>query len=145
MFECTPEENEWSATYRKAAVNGYIFNHWWTNFHYFFNRENFEQVALNIQIWVGVMQNIKIQKCYFLGLVALSPEIQKTTRETHIICKLYHFVICRLIDIALHRKNYNCHIKFCTFYRPDNAFSREHSNTKPIHWRSAGKPELPIR
>ena len=42
----------------------------------FFNRENFEQAALNIQIWVGVLHNIKIQKCYFLGLVALSPEIQ---------------------------------------------------------------------
>ena len=42
----------------------------------FFNRENFEQAALNIQIWVGVMHNIKIQKCYFLGLAAFSPEIQ---------------------------------------------------------------------
>ena len=42
----------------------------------FLNRENFEQAALNIQIWVGVLHNIKIQKCYFLGLVALSPEIQ---------------------------------------------------------------------
>ena len=42
----------------------------------FFNRENFEQAALNIQIWVGVLHNINIQKCYFLGLVALSPEIQ---------------------------------------------------------------------
>ena len=42
----------------------------------FFNRENFEQAALNIQIWAGVLHNIKIQKCYFLGLVALSPEIQ---------------------------------------------------------------------
>ena len=42
----------------------------------FFNRENFEQAALDIEIWVGVLHNIKIQKCYFLGLVALSPEIQ---------------------------------------------------------------------
>ena len=42
----------------------------------FFNRENFEQAVLNIQIWAGVLHNIKIQKCYFLGLVALSPEIQ---------------------------------------------------------------------
>ena len=41
----------------------------------FFNRENFEQ-ALNIQIWVGVPHNIKIHKCYFLGLVAVSLEIQ---------------------------------------------------------------------
>ena len=42
----------------------------------FFDRENFEQAALNIQIWVGVLYNIKIHKCYFLGLVALSPDIQ---------------------------------------------------------------------
>ena len=42
----------------------------------FFNRQNFEQGALNIQIWVGVLHNNKIQKCYFLGLVALSLEIQ---------------------------------------------------------------------
>ena len=42
----------------------------------FFKRENFEQATLNIQIWVAVLHNIKIQKCYFLGLVALSPEIQ---------------------------------------------------------------------
>ena len=27
LFECTPEENEESATYRKTAVNGYIFSH----------------------------------------------------------------------------------------------------------------------
>ena len=42
----------------------------------FFDRENFEQAGLNIQIWVGVLYNIKIHKCYFLGLVALSPDIQ---------------------------------------------------------------------
>ena len=42
----------------------------------FFDRENFEQAALNIQIWVGVLRNIKIHKRYFLRLVALSPEIQ---------------------------------------------------------------------
>ena len=42
----------------------------------FFKRENFEQAALNIQIWVGALNNIKIQKCPFLGLIALSPEIQ---------------------------------------------------------------------
>ena len=42
----------------------------------FFSRQNFEQAALNIQIWVGVLHNIKIHKCYFLGLVALSPQIQ---------------------------------------------------------------------
>ena len=41
-----------------------------------FYRENFEQAALNIQIWVGVLHDIKIHKCYFLGLVALSLEIQ---------------------------------------------------------------------
>ena len=42
----------------------------------FVNRENLDQGALNIQIWVGVLHNIKIQECYFLGLVALSQEIQ---------------------------------------------------------------------
>ena len=42
----------------------------------FFDRENFEQAALNIQIWVGVLHNIKVHTCYFLGLDALSPEIQ---------------------------------------------------------------------
>ena len=42
----------------------------------FFNRENFEQATLNIQIWVGLLHNIKLQKCYFLRLFALSPEIQ---------------------------------------------------------------------
>ena len=37
----------------------------------FFNRENFGQAVLNMQIyWVGVLHNIKIQKGYFLGLVA---------------------------------------------------------------------------
>ena len=42
----------------------------------FFDRVNFEQAVLNIQIWVGVLHNINIQKCYFFGLVALSPIIQ---------------------------------------------------------------------
>ena len=42
----------------------------------FFNRENFEQAALNIQIWGGVLHNIKTKKCYFLGIVALSLDIQ---------------------------------------------------------------------
>ena len=41
-----------------------------------FNRENFEQAALNIQIWVGLLHNIMTQKCYFLGLVALCSGIQ---------------------------------------------------------------------
>ena len=52
-----------------SVINGIIFI-------IFFNRENFEQAVLNIQIWVGVMHNIKIHQCYFLGLVADSPEIQ---------------------------------------------------------------------
>ena len=30
--------------------------------------------TLNIQIWLGLLYNIMIQKCYFLELVALSPE-----------------------------------------------------------------------
>ena len=56
----------------------------------FFNRQSFEQATLKIQIWVGVLENIKIQKCYFLGLVALILEIQtgkKTGRlpERHIL------------------------------------------------------------
>ena len=42
----------------------------------FFDRENFEQAVLNIQIWLGTLHNIKIQKCHFLGQVALSPKIQ---------------------------------------------------------------------
>ena len=50
-----------------SVIDGQIF--------IFFDRENFEQVALNIQIKVGVLHNIKIHKCYFLGLVAFSPEI----------------------------------------------------------------------
>ena len=55
-----------------SVIDGVIFNF----LKIFFGRENFEQVALNVQIWVGVLHNIKIHKCYFLGLVALSPEIQ---------------------------------------------------------------------
>ena len=42
----------------------------------FVNRENFEQAALNIQIWVEILDNIEIHKCFFLGLVNLIPEIQ---------------------------------------------------------------------
>ena len=38
----------------------------------FFNTENFEHAALNIQIWLGLMHNFLIHKCYFLGLVAFS-------------------------------------------------------------------------
>ena len=73
MFECTPALNEKIETYRKqpslaifSVIDGLIFIT-------FFNREIFEQAALNMQIWVGVMHNIKIHKCYFLALVALSP------------------------------------------------------------------------
>ena len=74
-----------------------------------------ERTLSNIQIWVEVLHNIKIQKGYFLGLVAFSPEIQywnvgqetngKTTREIYIICEFYFVVICLLIDIALHGKS----------------------------------------
>ena len=73
MFEWTPEENEPTEKQPSMAIfsviDGQIFI-------IFLNRENFEQAALNIKICVGVLHNIKIQKCYFLGLVALSPEIQ---------------------------------------------------------------------
>ena len=59
--------------YRKATVNGYTFNYWWTNFH-FINRDNFGKAVLNIQIWVGLLHNIMIHKCFFQGLVALNRE-----------------------------------------------------------------------
>ena len=52
-----------------SVIDGLIF-------FFFFNREIFKQAWLNIQIWAGVLNNTKIHKCYFLGLVALSPEIQ---------------------------------------------------------------------
>ena len=90
-----PRKKWLNATYRKVAVSGYIFSHWRTNFYYFFNRKNFEQAVLNhshkkwkdyvfsflmtmakYTIWVVVLHNIKIHKCYFLGLVALTLEIQ---------------------------------------------------------------------
>ena len=63
--------------YIKAAVNSSTFSHWWTNMYYFFNRENFEQAALDINIWVGLLHNITIHKCYFLGPAALSSRIQR--------------------------------------------------------------------
>ena len=48
-------------------------------------------------------------------------------------------VVCDLIDNALHRQNnYNYHLNFSTFYRPD-----KFSNTKLIHWVSASKLEVP--
>ena len=53
-----------------SVIDGLIF------FFFFFSRVTFAQAALNIQIRVGVLLNIKIHKCYFLVLVALSPEIQ---------------------------------------------------------------------
>ena len=79
----------------------------------FFDRENFEQAALNIQIWVRVLHNIKTHKCYFLGLAALSPKFNTKIlhkrqmgrlleRRSYIICELRFGVICRHIDIALH-------------------------------------------
>ena len=36
-----------------------------------FNKENFEQGTINIQIWVELLHNIMIHECYFLGLGAL--------------------------------------------------------------------------
>ena len=54
-----------------SVIDGLIFI-----FFFFFSRVTFAQAALNIQIRVGVLHNIKIHKCYFLVLVALSPEIQ---------------------------------------------------------------------
>ena len=50
----------------------------------FFNRENFEQVELNIQIWEGVLHNIKIQKCYFLPGNSIDYQ-----RDTHYLRTLF--------------------------------------------------------
>ena len=36
-----------------------------------------KKTALKIQFWVGLLHNIMIHKCCFLGLVALSPGIQR--------------------------------------------------------------------
>ena len=100
----------------------------------FFNRKNFEQAALNIQIWVGVMHNIKIHKCYFLGLVALSPGnsiLKYCTKSKHAHTLSANFILVSFVDwLTSHRteKNYNCYIMFSTFYRPDKVFSREHPN-----------------
>ena len=58
----------YSSTTILSIIDGLIF--------IVFNRENFEQAALNIQIWVGLLHNIMTQKCYFLGLVALYSGIQ---------------------------------------------------------------------
>ena len=49
---------------QKSCRQWLFFSHWWTNFFHFFNRVNFEQAALNIQIWI--LPNIKIHKGYFL-------------------------------------------------------------------------------
>ena len=100
-----------------------------TNFHHFFNRENFKQAVLNIQIWVGV-------------LLPLARKFNRLPERYTLSANFILVSICRLIDITLHGKKYNCHIKSCTFYRTDKVFSGEHSNAKLIHWRSAGKPEL---
>ena len=40
-----------------------------------FNIENLEQAALNIQIWIRLLLNIMIDKCYFLELATLSLRI----------------------------------------------------------------------
>ena len=71
MFECTPgvQPKEKQPSENIFSVIDELI------FIIFFNRENFVQ-ALNKQIWVGVPHNIKIHKCYFLGLVAVSLEIQ---------------------------------------------------------------------
>ena len=53
-------------------------------------------------------------------------------------------LFCRLLSPDLSADlspDSNCHIKSCTFYRPDKVFSRQHSNTKRIHL-SASKLEL---
>ena len=52
-----------------ATIDGLIFI-------IFFNRENFEQAALDIPIWVGLLHYIMVHERYFLGLVALSQEVQ---------------------------------------------------------------------
>ena len=41
----------------------------------FFNGENFEQAALNKEIYVGLLHNTMLHKCSFLGLVAVSSGI----------------------------------------------------------------------
>ena len=76
-----------------SVIDGLIF--------FFFNRENFEQAALNIQIWVGVMHNIKIHKCYFLGLVALSPGnsiLKYCTKSKHAHTLSANFILVSFVD-----------------------------------------------
>ena len=124
-----------------------FFSHWWTNFLFFFNRQNFEQAVLDIQIWVGLLHNIKMHKCYFKILkYCTSNKREDYQRDAHTLSA--NFILVLFVAwLTLHctGKNYNCYIKSCTFYRPDKVFSREHSNTKLIHWRSAGKLELSTR
>ena len=45
-------------------------------------------------------------------------------RFSYIICDFFY---CGVIDKVTHRKNYNCYIKPCTFYRSDKVFSTVHS------------------
>ena len=66
MSRMQPTEKEPSVAIF-SVIDGLIF-------FFFFNRENFEQAAVNIQTLVGLLHNIKIH--YFVGLVALSLEIQ---------------------------------------------------------------------
>ena len=67
---------------------------------------------LNIQIWVGLLHNIMIHKCFFQGLVALNREFNAKIlnkkqmerlqeRLSHIIPQLNFGVVCGLIDNAL--------------------------------------------
>ena len=61
-----------------SIIDGLIF--------IFFNRENFEQAPLNIQIWVGLrMHNIMIRKCYILGLVALRTNFKIVLSKCYIV------------------------------------------------------------
>ena len=122
---------------RNGSHQSLYFQSLMDKFSLFFRGQNFEKAALNIQIWVGQLDNIMILKFYFLWLVALSPEfntkiLHKKQMErlpekmSYSILKLYIGAICDLIDNALHLKKHNYHIKSCTFYTPYKVFSRVH-------------------
>ena len=94
--------------------------------------------TLNIQICLGLLYNIMIQKCYFLELVALSPEFNtkilyknrrkdyqrdsRTLSESFILVSFVAWLITHCTG-----KNYNYCIKSSTFYRQDKVFYKVHS------------------
>ena len=124
-------------------------------FSLFFRGQNFEKAALNIQIWVGQLDNIMILKFYFLWLVALSPEfntkiLHKKQMErlpekmSYSILKLYIGAICDLIDNALHLKKQLSYKVLYILHTIQSIFQSALDNRKLVHWRLADKIELLI-